>query len=142
MTTDERRQRADAGRAGRFHPLEPIEQERLVDAGDRREAAARVAVHRGVADGRLAAIARREQQRAAQIGQQPDARAAGAGLDVLQRDVVVLPGQLAADRCGHGVDVLVDHRVDVPFEELGADGVGDRSGRRSSVCVPLLRVDW
>src|SRR3989304_1511505 len=32
---------ADPGGAGPFQPLEPVEQERLVDAGDRRQAATR-----------------------------------------------------------------------------------------------------
>ena len=54
LTADKRRERADAGGAGRFEPAEPAAQERFVDAGDRAEAAAGVAVHRGVADGRLA----------------------------------------------------------------------------------------
>ena len=137
----QRRQRADARRPGRFHPLEPIEQKRLVDAGDRREAAARVAVHRGVADGRLAAVAGREQQRAAKIGQQPNARPAGTGLDVLQRHIVVLPVKLAADRVRDGFDVLVDHGVHVPLEELGAHGLGHGFRRVAAFAWPLLRVD-
>ena len=71
-------------------------QKRLVDAGDRAQAAAGVAVHRGIAHGRLAAVAGREEQGVLHVGQQPHARPADPGLDVLQGNVVGLPGERSA----------------------------------------------
>ncbi len=48
---------ADSFRANFFHPVEPAADKRLVDAGNRRQAAGRVAIHGGIADGSLGTVA-------------------------------------------------------------------------------------
>src|SRR5208283_5186489 len=79
-----------------YQPAEPVQEKRLVDARDRTQSAAGVAVHRGVAHRRFAAIAGRQQQGILDIRQQPHAGPSDPGLDVLQGNVIGLPGKLTA----------------------------------------------
>src|SRR5439155_14036923 len=94
-------QGANTVRAGFFAPAEPAADEGLVDAGDGGQTTAGVAVHRGVADGGFGAVARGEEQRAAEVGKHPDAGSAGAGLDILECQVVGFPIKLSADAFGN-----------------------------------------
>ena len=88
-------------------------QERFVDTCNWRKSAARVAVHRRVADGRFRPVAGCQQQGATDVGEHPDAWAAGSGLYVLQRQVVGIPTQFAADRVDDPVRVALDEPVHV-----------------------------
>ena len=126
-------------RTGRLHPAEPLAEEGLVDSRDRAEPAAGVAVHRGIADGRFAAIAGGEQQRFAQIRQHPDAGRPNPGLDVLQRDVVALPGQFATFGLGDHGDVPLDQFVDVELDEFRPHRFGHRTGRFAGLLGTVSR---
>ena len=112
-----------------FEPAKPLSQERFVDAGDRAQAAAGVAVHRRVADCRLGAIAGREQQCAPHVGQHPHARAARTSLDVLQRDVVLIPGEGTPDCAADQMLVRIDDVLHVEDVERGTDRLGHGGGR-------------
>ena len=136
----ERGNRLEIEQALGLHPLQPVAQERLVDAAERCEPAGGVAVHRRVADRGLGAIRRREQHGAAQVREHPDRRRSHARLNVLQREVVVLPRQLAADRLLERGDVRLVLRVDVDDVKLGADGFRDRFGRALRVTGPEFSV--
>ena len=104
-------------------------QKRLVDAGDRAQTAAGIAVHRGIAHGRLAAVAGREQQGVLHVGQQPHARRTDPGLDVLEGNVVGLPGERSAKYLLDAGNVALDQPVDLQARHFGPQGLGQRRGR-------------
>src|SRR5437773_7981510 len=79
----------------RLHPAEPLTKKCFVDSGDGTEPAARVAVHRGVADSGFAAVAGGKQQGVADVREHPDARRADARLNVLKREIIAFPIKLS-----------------------------------------------
>ena len=124
----EGRDRADAFRPAAFEPEEPAAEVGLVDAGNRGDAAGGVAIHRGVANGSLGPVAGGDEQCAADVGEHPDARGANPGLDVLERDVVMLPIQRPSHRRRHDLDVATHDGIDVELVEFGTKRLGEAPG--------------
>ena len=130
-----------SGPAG-LHPAQPLPQVRLVDAAERREPARGVAVHRRVADGGLAAIRCRQQDRVAQVREHPDRRRAHARLDVLQRDVVLVPVELAADRVLERRDVAARARGSTSITWNTAPIERAIASAAARVTLPEFSVGW
>ena len=88
-----------------LEPPQPPAQETLVDAADRAESAGRVAVHRGIADGRLRPVARAQQDGSVQIGEQPRHGGSSPRLNVLKRRIILVPSQASTDGGLSSIDV-------------------------------------
>ena len=103
-------------------------------------AAARVAVHGRVADRGLRAVARRDEHLVRLVRQRPDRWFAHPGLEVLEREVVLLPGELAAQRRLRAARYADEH-LDVEEMVPGPEGRGDLSAA-PRVTAPLFSVGW
>ena len=113
-----------------FHPAEPVAKKGFVDAADGGQSAAGVAVHGGVADRGLRAIAGGEEEGVANVGEHPDAGGTDAGLDVLTCDVVLFPSERAVEVFFENAFVTVNERGDVPVVEGATESL-----RQIACCI-------
>ena len=123
-----------------FGPAQPLLHKIFVDTRNGRNAAGRVAVHRTVAHAGLRAVGGGDEQAVLHIGQQPDTGSSHPRLNILQGQIVGLPGQAPFQRTLDFAHVTSHFIVDAPVMEPGPDTIGQLLGRIIRVVGRIYRA--